>query len=163
MSKAISGSPSLDRDVVQRFVQARDTIATAVAEVLGDESVVRNLGQNSLDGIETSLRETRIAIDRGLLVFARWRTVRGRQSLGGTIGPILRRVGDIEEALTAPDPGPRAESTEPQGSSQPTSIVVPVEETTSKPDSFAESVEPQDSSQPVTINTVPVGAEIEQQ
>jgi len=114
MAKSIPGNPDLDRGVIERFVQARDKIATAVAEVLGDESAVRNLSQDSLDDIETSLRETRIALDRGLLVFARWRTVRSRQAVGGVIGSISKRVADLEEAVNTPDPGPKAESTQPQ-------------------------------------------------
>jgi hypothetical protein len=115
MAKAFKGNPDLDRDVVQRFVQARDALAVAVADVLGDENIVRNLGQDTLDRIETSLRETRIAVDRGLPVFARWRTVRSRQSVGGALASISKRVADLEETVTTPGSGPKAEPAEPQG------------------------------------------------
>ena len=85
MAKAIVGDPSLDHDVVQRFVQARDTLRAVVADVLGNESTVRNLGLDALDSVETSLLEIRLEADRGRIVLPKWRTVRSRQSSGGAI------------------------------------------------------------------------------
>jgi hypothetical protein len=133
MAKAFKGNPDLDRDVVQRFVQARDTLRAAVADVLGDENTVRNLGLDTLDSVETSLLEIRLEADRGRIVLPKWRTVRARQSLGGVIGSISKRVADLEEAVTTPDPGPKAEASESEvvtapGSgpeAEPTELQVP--------------------------------------
>ena len=112
MAKSIPGNPDLDRDVVQRFVQVRDALAAAVADVLGNEGLIRNLGQDALVSVETGLLEIMLEAYRGRVVLPKWHTVRARQSLGGVIGSISKRVADLEEALTTPDPGPKAEVTE---------------------------------------------------
>jgi hypothetical protein len=120
MKKAIHGNPEIDRDVVQRFFQARDALRAAVTDILGNENIVRNLGLDTLDSIKTSLLESRLEADRGLIVLPKWHTVRSRQSLGG----IAKRVGDLEkaleealgEAVAAPDPDPTVELVEEEES-----------------------------------------------
>ena len=96
MPKAIPGDPALDREVVQRFGDVRDSLASAVTEVLENGDVLRNLGQDSLDAIEMALRQSRIEIDRALLVFVPRRTVRTRQIVGGAVGPLNRRLAVLE-------------------------------------------------------------------
>src|ERR1700693_3649665 len=126
MAKSIPGNPDLDRGVIERFVQARDKIATAVAEVLGDESAVRNLSQDSLDDIETSLRETRIALDRGFLVFVLWGGGRARSAARGDadrIGPWLARFrsvahGPVASGCRRRDRVDQQESRRPRGGRQ---------------------------------------------
>jgi len=118
MAKAIVGDPSLDRYVGQRFVQARDTLAAAVADVLGNENTVRNLGLDALDSVETSLLEIRLEADRGRIVLPKWRTIRARQSAGGGIASINKRIADLEAAISTPDSARKTEPTPAAGASR---------------------------------------------
>jgi hypothetical protein len=106
MAKAIPGDPALDTNSVRRFDEARNSVASAVDQALASEEALRNLSQDTLDLIEMSLRQARIDVDRGLLVFAQRRTIRGRQSLGGALGALSKRVGDLEAAVPGAEPDP---------------------------------------------------------
>jgi hypothetical protein len=97
---------------VEQFADARRAVDVAVTGVLENEQRLRNLGQDSLDEIEQSLRQTRIDIDRGLLVFSKFRTIRARQSLGGAVGAVKHRVSALETAVSAATSGADTDSTE---------------------------------------------------
>jgi len=114
MAHARPGDPALDKNVVQRFEAIHDALATAVSEVLDDEHVLRNLGQDTLDALDMLNRRIRIECDRGLLPLARYRTVRMRQGVFSRLAKMemkIERAG-LSVPLSDPISEPEAESVE---------------------------------------------------
>jgi hypothetical protein len=141
MSKAVVGDPAFDSEGVRRFVGVRDLAAECVSEFLGSESALANLSQGTGDEIETTLRETRIEIDKGLLVFAKRRTIRTLQGSRSVVAPLARRLTDLEdvvEALQAPEP-----KAEPKAEPEPAVEVAAAEvaDGEANPEASAESEE----------------------
>ena len=112
MSLAKPGNPELDRAVVEQFANARHLVDVAVTDVLGNDRTLQNLSQDALDDIEQSLRQTRVDIDSGLLVFSKFRTIRARQSVGGAVGPLKHRISVLEDAASAARSAAESDSTE---------------------------------------------------
>jgi hypothetical protein len=104
MSKAIQGDPRLDKNVVARFAGIYDSISSAVSEALDGDEDLRNLSQATFDSIEMSLRKTRIECDRGLLNFARYRTIRVQQGILSRLAKIEKQGQSVPVGLVATEP-----------------------------------------------------------